>query len=274
MGWNNGEDALRRLKQTECFLLGMDGTVCLGDELIPGSLDFIDRLQKAGRQVLILTNNSSHDARFYRRALKEQGCLVEHQHIITSGRAAAELLNRRHPGERVYVLGNEYLKDELNEAGVQVVKSNFSVMLAGFDTTLTYETLTNFCAGVNDGKPYYATHEELRCPAEGGDKPNIGSILAFIEAATGRRPDAYAGKPERLMLNLALRLGGCTADRTAICGDSLRTEMEAGNRDGLLTILLLSGLATLHEAETAVEQQRPDLVFASLADIPRQAPEE
>lgn len=265
MAWRNDREALNKLKEMECFLIGIDGTVCLGEHLIDGSIEFIEMLTQAGKKVVFITNNSSHDARFHKKVLKENGCAIDRGQIITSGKAAAEMLNEQHPGERVYVLGNEYLKDELNEAGVKVVNSNFSVMLAGFDTTLTYEKLAIFSAGVHAGKPYYSTHQELFCPTRDGNIPSIGAILAFIEASTGRRPDFDAGKPGKAIIDAAIKAGGAQPNKTAIIGDSLDTEITAGKRAGLLSILVLTGLSSLKDAEQA--KPRPDLVYTSIADI-------
>ncbi|MEG0145792.1 MAG: HAD family hydrolase, partial [Clostridia bacterium] len=61
------------IKDTKCFLLDMDGTFYLGNNILPGSLDFIEAVTKSGRDYLFLTNNSSHNAQYYVGRLARMG---------------------------------------------------------------------------------------------------------------------------------------------------------------------------------------------------------
>lgn len=263
--YNNDSTQLERLAHTDCFLLDMDGTFYLTDQIIDGSLDFIDAVRKAGKRFLFLTNNSSHNADFYVERLRKMGCDVQKEDIMTSGQAAAGMLNRLHPNKPTYVLGNDYLKKELQEFGVNVVEEGFEVLLGGFDTTLTYEKLTVFCDGVRDGLPYYATHPDFNCPVPGGFIPDLGAFMALIEASTGRKADAIAGKPELEIIRAAEERTGIAKERMAMCGDRLYTDIAAGARHGLLSILVLTGESRVEDIATA--EFAPNLTFGRLADM-------
>ena len=98
-----------KLQDVRLFLLDMDGTFYLGDQLIEGSLEFIDRVRATGRDFLFLTNNSSHNAAFYVERLRRMGLEIDRSRVMTSGEATCEKLLERYPGKRAFVLGNSFL---------------------------------------------------------------------------------------------------------------------------------------------------------------------
>ena len=53
-------DKMELLKRTKLFVLDMDGTFYLGNQILPGAADFLKAVEKAGKQYLFFTNNSSH----------------------------------------------------------------------------------------------------------------------------------------------------------------------------------------------------------------------
>ena len=253
------------LQDVKCFLLDMDGTFYLGGRLIEGSLDFIDRVRETGRDFLFLTNNSSHNASFYVEKLARMGLEVDRSKVLTSGEATAAKLNELYPGKRAFVLGNEYLVEELREAGVTVDQENPEIVVAGYDTTLDYRKLTAVCDFVRAGLPYIATHPDYNCPTETGFAPDLGAIMAFIEASAFRRPDLIVGKPNPGIVEAALKRTGLKVGELAMVGDRLYTDIETGRRSGMLSILVMSGETT--EAMLAASEIQPDLKFARLSDM-------
>lgn len=247
------------------FLLDMDGTFYLGDCLIDGSLSFIDRVQKTGRDFLFLTNNSSHNAAFYVERLHRMGLDVPRSKILTSGEATCEIISEKYPAKRAYVLGNEYLIEEFHEAGIPVDDANPEIAVIGFDTTLTYEKMRKICDLVRAGLPYIATHPDFNCPTENGFMPDIGAIIAFIEASTGRRPDLIVGKPNTGIVEAAVRRTHIAPAQMAMVGDRLYTDIETGIRSGMLSVLVMSGETT--REMLASSATRPDYTFDRLCDI-------
>ena len=253
------------LQDVKLFLLDMDGTFYLGDRLIDGSLDFIDRVRATGRDFLFLTNNSSHNAAFYVEKLKKMGLVIPREKVMTSGEATCEKLKELYPGKRAFVLGNEFLLEEFAEAGIEVDMQRPEIVVIGFDTTLDYKKLQAVCDFVRAGLPYIATHPDFNCPTETGFMPDIGAIMAFIEASTGRRPDLVVGKPNTGIVEAVLRRTGLKTDELAMVGDRLYTDIETGLRSGMLSILVLSGETT--PDMLAAAERKPDLVFDRLADM-------
>lgn len=253
------------LQDVKCFLLDMDGTFYLGDELIDGSLEFIDRVLATGRDYMFLTNNSSHNANYYVQKLGRMGLRVDRRRVMTSGEATCEKLNALYPGRRAFVLGNEFLREEFREAGIPVDDADPEIVVIGFDTTLDYQKMRSVCDFVRAGLPYIATHPDFNCPTETGFMPDIGAIIAFIEASTGRRPDLVVGKPNTGIVEAVLRRTGLRVDELAMVGDRLYTDIETGRRSGMLSILVMSGETT--EAMLAASDTAPDLKFGRLSDM-------
>lgn len=254
-----------KLKDVKCFLLDMDGTFYLGNQLIEGSLEFIRRVQETGRDFLFLTNNSSHNADFYVQKLAKMGLHIDRSKVMTSGEATCEKLNELYFGKRVFLLGNEYLAAELAEAGITVDNQNPEIVVIGFDTTLDYQKMWNVCNFVRAGLPYIATHPDFNCPTETGFMPDIGAIMDFIAASTGRRPDLIVGKPHTGIVEAVLRRTGLQIGDLAMVGDRLYTDIETGLRSGMLSILVMSGETT--EEMLSQSSVRPDLRFSRLSDM-------
>ena len=253
------------IQDVRCFLLDMDGTFYLGEKIIPGSLDFIRRVEETGRDFLFLTNNSSHNAAFYVQRLKRMGLEIGREKVLTSGEATAAVVKEMYPGKRAFVLGNEFLIEEMREAGVMVDMQNPEIVVAGYDTTLDYKKMTAVCDFVRAGLPYIATHPDFNCPTETGFAPDLGAIMAFIEASTGRKADRVVGKPHTGIVQAALRRTGLSAGQMAMVGDRLYTDIETGLKSGMLSILVLSGETT--PQMLAEYPNKPDLVFDRLADM-------
>ncbi len=195
---------IERLRDIRCFLLDMDGTFYLGDRILEGSLDFIKALEERGIGYLFLTNNSSKSARHYVQKLKRMG--LDTDRVLTSGQAAAMYLRDRFGTEPVYLLGNDSLREEMGRMGVNVVEEGAKAVCIGYDTTFTYRKMCALCDYIRKGLPYIATHPDFNCPvdSETGFEPDIGAIIAYVKASTGREPDVVIGS-DRILVDARAR---------------------------------------------------------------------
>ncbi len=256
---------MKTIADVKCFLLDMDGTFYLGDKIIEGSLEFIKAVVESGRDFLFLTNNSSHNANHYVKKLAKMGLTVPHEKVLTSGQATALKAKTLFPGQKAFVLGNSFLFEELADGGVEIDQEHPDYVIIGYDTTLDYAKMTAVCDWVRAGLPYIASHPDFNCPTETGFAPDIGAIIAFIEASTGRRPDLIVGKPYVGIVEAALDRTGLTAGELAMVGDRLYTDIETGLRHGMTSILVMSGETT--EEMRVASETRPDLVYGRLYDM-------
>ncbi|WP_130837049.1 HAD-IIA family hydrolase [Lachnoclostridium sp. Marseille-P6806] len=269
-----GEDAEGRLAGIRAFALDMDGTVYLGERWIEGAREWLLAAERSGRSCFFLTNNSSKSPADYVNKLDRMGLSVPEDRIITSGQATIWYIGEHYSGKRVFLLGNERLREEFIQAGISLDEENPELVVTGFDTTLTYEKLRKVCDFVRAGLPYLATHPDFNCPTEDGFMPDIGAIQAFIRASAFRDPDHIIGKPNRDISDYLLRRIGAVRPEladvhrraVAMVGDRLYTDVTAGIRGGLTSILVLSGEARAEDA--AASPERPDLIYPALRDIP------
>ena len=259
------EEIRAKLAPVRCFLLDMDGTFYLGDRLIDGSLDFLAALERTGRTARFLTNNSSKSASVYAKKLERMGVDARYRDVISSAHAAAHYCMKTFPGKKCYLLGNPMLREELLAMGMTLTEEDADYMLVAFDTTLDYKKMCVVCDYIREGKPYIATHPDFNCPTETGFIPDMGAIMAFIEASTGRKADVILGKPHRGIVDEALARTGFSLGEMAMVGDRLYTDVATGVNHGMTGILVLSGEATMEDVKAS--DVKPDLIFGRLADM-------
>ncbi|MBP3657311.1 MAG: HAD-IIA family hydrolase [Clostridia bacterium] len=259
------EEIRERLSGIRCFLLDMDGTFYLGDKLIEGSLDFLAALERTGRTARFLTNNSSKSASVYAKKLEKMGVDEKYRDVMSSAHAAARYCMQTFPGKKCYLLGNPMLREELISMGMELTEDDADYVLVAFDTTLDYAKMCKVCDYIRYGKPYIATHPDYNCPTETGFIPDMGAIMAFIEASTGRKADVILGKPYKGIVDEALARTGFALNEMAMVGDRLYTDVATGVNHGMTGILVLSGEATMEDV--AVSDVKPHLIFNRLADM-------
>ncbi|HEX2706542.1 MAG TPA: HAD-IA family hydrolase, partial [Solirubrobacterales bacterium] len=159
--------------------------------------------------------------------------------------------------EMVVAAGASLLEGEAGrEADVVVVSGH-----RGFD----YGELLTATLALGQGAALVATSHDPTMPMPGGDWPGTGSILAAVETASGRTAE-IGGKPERHLFEMALEAIGA-AERVAMVGDRIASDIDGGRAAGLETVLVLSGSSSRAEAEAA--EPAPDHVLENLAGLLR-----
>jgi len=257
-------EILERLRQLRCFLMDMDGTVYLGDRLLPGAERWFDLLDDLGLEYIFLTNNSSRSRVEYAEKLTRLGLAIPEEKIFTSGEATAIYLAQHFPGARLYVVGTLPLQDEFRRHGFTLTEDDPDVVLLGFDTTLTYAKLWKLCDHVVAGKPYIATHPDINCPTQDGFMPDIGAMIAFVATSTGRQPDVIVGKPHQPIVDALAKKTGFPLEAHCMVGDRLYTDIALGQW-GIMTTLVLSG--ETKQSDLAESSFKPDLVARDIAEM-------
>ncbi|MEG1612573.1 MAG: HAD-IIA family hydrolase [Clostridia bacterium] len=254
-----------KLNEIELFLFDMDGTVYIGENEIAGSFDAIRELKKQGKRICFFTNNSSKSAKDYILKLKKMNLTIDDDEIYTSGEVTCEYINKNFAGKSVFVLGNEKLQNEFIKHHINLSENNPDICVLGFDTSLEYGRLYRFCAELFKGKPYIATHPDMFCPADGCPMPDIGGMILLIDATINRKPDIIIGKPYTASGEGVKNRFNLSADKIAMVGDRLYTDIQFGINNGFTSVLVLSGettLASINESEI-----KPDYVFNTVADM-------
>ncbi|NLN97223.1 MAG: HAD-IIA family hydrolase [Eubacteriaceae bacterium] len=246
------------------FVLDMDGTIYLGDHLIPGALDFIHKLEEKGGDYVFLTNNASRIPTYYQEKLSKMGLEVPVSKVITAGDVTIQYLKDFYPNQRVYLNGTPLLEESFQDHGIQLVEEDPDVAVQSFDTTLTYEKLDKICRYVREGVPFIATHKDINCPIHGGFMPDSGAICAAITASTGVAP-RFLGKPYRETVEMVSAITGYLPEEMAFVGDRIYTDVATGVNNGAKGFLVLTGEA---DRQTVAESDiKPDAVFESLQQM-------
>jgi HAD superfamily hydrolase (TIGR01457 family) len=252
------------LKKIKCFLFDMDGTIYLGDKLLPGAESFLGDLNEKGMPYYFLTNNSSRSRADYVKKLDRLGLKTPAEKIFSSGEATAIYLKKRGGGKRIFMVGTPSLEQEFLDHGFQLVQEDPDYAVLGFDTTLTYEKLRKLCDYATEGIPYIATHPDITCPTETGFIPDIGAMMALVETSTGRKPDVIVGKPHSPIIEAIVEKTGFSVDQLAMVGDRLYTDIAMGST-GITTILVLTG--ETKESDIPSAKQQPDYVVKNIGEL-------
>lgn len=249
-------------KQIKGLMLDMDGTFYMGDILLSGALDFLAFLNERGLPFSFLTNNSSKSALDYQQKLIGLGVKEADARVYTSGDATIDYVLRHHKGKKVFLMGTRSLMKSFLEAGIELVEDEPDLIVLGYDTELTYPVLTRFCDFVRAGLPYLATHPDVNCPVLGGYAPDIGAMMAMIEASTGRKADLILGKPNPGIVEGLAYKWGLKNEELLMVGDRLYTDIMMGKTAGVKTALVLTGEAKRSDLAEAAHQ--PDWVVEDL----------
>jgi Predicted sugar phosphatases of the HAD superfamily len=260
----NSENKLKMLKETELFVLDMDGTIYFEDTPIDGAIAFCNEIYRTKR-LLYFTNNASRSPNDYVEKLKKIGYPAERENVVTSGDVTIAYLNRYYQGKSVYLLGTRELEKSFLENGI-TISENSDIVVVSFDLTLTYEKLSKACTLIRNGAEFFSTHPDINCPVKGGFIPDSGAICEAIAASTGKKP-RYFGKPYAETAEMLEQISGINRGKTAMIGDRLYTDIALGKKNGILSILVMTGETTPELLKDATGDYVPDLVYDSVYEI-------
>lgn len=255
---------MKDISALDGFLIDLDGTIYVGDTLIPGANEFIITLRQNQKRFLFLSNNSSKSVNTYRDKLRRLGIDVNREEILNSTIAAADLLSQQFPDATVYPVGTPDFEMELISLGISVSHTDADIVLLGFDTTLTYEKIRHATKLIRNGAHFFATHGDVFCPTEDGFIPDIGTIIPLFEKATNRFP-VIIGKPNRPIIDSAVSRLKLTPESLGMIGDRLYTDIQMAKNFDLTSILVLSGETTL--SDLSGSDLCPDYVVSSIQEL-------
>ena len=251
----------------EGYVFDQDGTVYLGDELLPKAKETLDEV-KARSNVVYLTNKPLETPADYAAKLTRLGVETRPEEVISSTDALLLYLGRHAPKARLFVIGEPPLIRLLSLAGYEVAQEagGVDVVIVSFDRTFDYRKLKVSFDAVRGGARIVATNPDAYCPTpDGGGLPDCAAMLAAVEASTGARAEAIVGKPSPHMAAALLDRLGVPARDTLLVGDRLATDVRMANEAGMTSALILTGATGLEEVLGSPD--RPDYVIEHLGDL-------
>jgi NagD protein len=248
------------------WLFDLDGTIYVGERLVPGAAEVVAALRAEGRRLAFLTNKPLETRADYARKLTRLGIPVDADEVITASLVLARHLRARDPGAPVYVIGEPPLLAEMRAHGFEVRDDErVRWVVIAFDRTFTYAKLNVALQAVKGGARLIATNPDRTCPVEGGEIPDCAGMIAAVEAVTDRKVEAIVGKPSPIILEVALAALGVSAAEAVMVGDRIETDVAMGKRSGLATILVLSGIT--RPDDPRIPGLAPDHVIGSVREI-------
>jgi HAD superfamily hydrolase (TIGR01450 family) len=254
-------------KSLDCrkvFIFDLDGTIYLGDNLIPGVKEFIHHLQFNKKFIYYLSNNSSKSKLHYVQKLRSMGIDVDEENIILSTDGAIHYLLKEDIKD-IFIVGTESMRKTFENFGFNIYSTNPKFVVLGYDTELTYSKLRQAALFLQNGAELIATHCDKVCPTPDGPIPDIGSMMALFEVATGKIPIKIFGKPNPEMISPILENHDVNLNEVIIIGDRIYTDMELAKRVGCDFVCVLSGETCREDIEDIIDH--PEIVVRNVGDL-------
>jgi 4-nitrophenyl phosphatase len=264
------------LDEIKLFIFDLDGVVYEGKTILPGSLEVLDKLEKNGKTIYALTNNSTLTKEMYKEKLDKIGINIPLDKIMTSGNSTAQYI-AEHNGKNktVFVVGEIGLFKELERYGMNPVNEHSDAVLpdivdyvvVGLDRNFHYNKITQALTYILKGAEFIASNDDPTLPTDNGLLPGAGVMISAITTCTGKKPAVIIGKPNPLAISQILKMENIKPENAVIIGDRFITDISAGINAGIKTIMVLTG-AGKSEKELALNAKiKPHLIADSIADL-------
>ncbi|MSS72405.1 MAG: HAD-IIA family hydrolase [Candidatus Latescibacteria bacterium] len=252
----------------KAFIFDLDGTIYLGERLIRGADEVVQKLRDGGGRVVFLSNKPLDTREAYAAKLARLGIPAAPEDVINSSFVATRYLLGRMPGARLHVIGEPPFLEELRRAGFATARTpeETDAVVIAFDRTLDYGKLHFAHLAVRRrGAVMIATNPDAFCPADDDELPDAGGTIALLEATTGRRVEVVVGKPSPIMTEAILNHVAVPASACLMVGDRVETDIRMGHDAGMGTALVLTGATTREQA--GASDVRADYVLESVRDL-------
>lgn len=233
----------------DAFLLDLDGTVYRGKEEIPEAVAFVKTLKSKGLRYLFVTNNSTRTKEAVADQLSGFGIPCTPEDVLTTGMATASYIQAQKPDATVLYIGEQGLKQAMEQAGLTYEEEHPDFVAFGMDRQITYEKYEKACLAVRSGATFVSTNPDVALPNERGLVPGNGALTSVISVSTGVQP-IFIGKPEPIIIELALQKVGTTKERTLMIGDNYDTDIMAGINAGLDALIVHTGVTSEEALKT------------------------
>jgi 4-nitrophenyl phosphatase len=248
-------------------VVDLDGTVVRGGELLPGAREGVAALREHTESVLFLTNNPTLPASDHARRLRDLGVEATADDVLTSADATVAYLREHHDDEPVFPIAESSIVNQLRAADISLTDDPeaASVVVAGYDREFHYRDLQAALDAMDDDTAFVGTDPDRTIPTSDGLSPGSGAIVHAVAGVTEREPDAVLGKPSATTARLAADRIGVPAEDCLLVGDRLETDVAMGERAGMTTVLVRTGVDG--DDEVADSDVKPDSVLDSLGGI-------
>jgi HAD superfamily hydrolase (TIGR01450 family) len=250
----------------EGYIFDLDGTVYLGDALLPGAKHLIEKLRELSKRVVFLSNNPTRDPKMYAEKLTSLGLPTSEDEVVNTVVTMTQWLLQNHPEATVFSISEEPLKRSLQEAGIRMSESaeEIDIVIASFDRRFEYRKLQIAFDAIwlHKRARLVTTNPDPYCPLPGGHgEPDAAAIVGAIEACTGAKCEVNVGKPDPIMLKTVLDMLELEAFECLVTGDRLYTDVRMAKGAGIPSAVVLTGETTAQMLATQTQENKPDWVL-------------
>jgi len=253
-----------QIKSKAGYIIDMDGVIYHGNRLLPGVNEFVSWMENSGKQYLFLTNASERTPRELHEKLKRLGIEVSEDHFYTSALATASFLASQKPDGSAYIIGDAGLIHALYSVGYTINNVNPDYVVVGDTHGYNFEKIELAVNLVLRGARLIGTNPDVSGPVETGITPSTKALVAPIEIASGKKA-YFVGKPNPLMMRIALKKLGTKREDTIVIGDRMDTDIRCGLESAIDTLLVLSGITGKDDIDKF--PYRPQYVLNGVADL-------
>lgn len=240
---------IKNLMDKKLFIFDLDGTVLLGNAVLPNVTQFLTSLLQKNKKVVFLTNNSSISKNEHLGRLEKLFAidLVE-DNIYTSVEDTMNYL-RRLKIRRLFLLATPSVSEEFLDNGFILDSDQVDAIVVTFDRSLSYEKLesASLLLAREPRILFILTNGDLKCPTKNGFIPDAGSIGKLLEIVSGKTIDVARGKPNPEMINNIILKQKMLKEDCVFFGDRLYTDIAMGDHSGVMTVLMLTGETSFEE---------------------------
>lgn len=237
------EQVIQTIKSKEGFIIDMDGVIYHGNKLLAGVQQFLAWLESSGKKYLFLTNSSERTPRELHEKLKRLGITISEEHFYTSALATASFLASQRPNGSAYVIGDAGLIHALYSVGYTINNVNPDYVVVGDTRSYNFAMVEQAINLVMKGARLIGANPDVTGPIETGITPSTKALIAPVEVATGRKA-YFVGKPNPLMMRIALKKLGVKREDAIVIGDRMDTDVRCGMESEIDTLLVLSGITS------------------------------
>jgi len=258
------ENIVENIKSKAGFIIDMDGVIYHGNKLLPGVNEFLSWMENSGKKYLFLTNASERTPKELHEKLKRLGIMVGEEHFYTSALATASFLASQKPEGSAYIIGDAGLINALYSVGYSINNVNPDYVVVGDTHGYNFEKIQEAVNLVINGARLIGTNPDITGPIENGIAPSTKALIAPIEIASGKKA-YFIGKPNPLMMRIALKKLEVQREEAIVIGDRMDTDIRCGLESEIDTLLVLSGITSKDDIDRF--PYRPRYVLGGVVDL-------
>jgi len=258
------ESIIQKIKAKSGFIIDMDGVIYHGNRLLSGVPEFLQWLENSGKKFLFLTNSSERSPKELQEKLNRLGIDVGEEHFYTSALATAGFLASQKPNGSAYIIGDAGLIHALYSFGYTINNVNPDYVVVGDTHNYNFESIQTAVNLVLKGARLIGANPDVSGPVENGIAPSTKALIAPIEIATGKKA-YFVGKPNPLMMRIALKKLMVSREDAIVIGDRMDTDVRCGLESEIDTLLVLSGITSREEIDNF--PYRPQYILDGVVDL-------